>query len=132
MENLYINENPDLVYFPIVNFNYTTGICEITGESYMEETYKFYQPILNWLENYLLEKKSIEFNFKLSYFNTSSSRSILEIFSIIKKHLDTGGKAIVNWYYDVQDPDMVSEIKGFEEESGVPVKIIPLDQKARS
>jgi hypothetical protein len=124
MESLYINDNPDLVYYPVVSLNYETGVCEISGESYMEETYKFYQPVLKWLQNYTSEKMSIEFNFRLTYFNTSSSRAILEIFGILKKFHDKGGKVNVNWYYNAEDPDMVGEINGFEGETGLEIKAI--------
>jgi len=129
MENLYINDNPNLVYFPVVSFNYVNGVCEISGESYMEETYKFYQPLLKWLNDYIAEKKSIDFNFKLSYFNTSSSRSILEILEILRKYKVTGGKVNINWYYNIEDPDMVGEINGFEFETGLEIKAIAVDLK---
>lgn len=124
MESLYINNYPDLVYYPLVNFNYYSGVCEIVGESYMEETYKFYEPVIRWLKDYMLEKKPIEFNFKLSYFNTASSRFILEILDMLKSYQDNGGQVKVNWYYKRDDPDMLMEIQGFEAETGL--KITPV------
>jgi hypothetical protein len=127
MENLLINKNPDLIYFPIVNLNYETGLCEISGESYMEETYKFYEPVINWLNKYVSEKKTITFNFKLTYFNTSSSRFILEILDILKKHQLNGGEVTVNWYYKKNDPDILIEINDFIEESGIEIKTLPFD-----
>jgi len=128
MDNLIINSNPELIYFPEINFDYNTGICEISGESYMEETFKFYEPIMNWLSNYLLEKSSITFNFKLTYFNTSSSLFILETLDILKKHLNSGGKAIVNWYYKENDPDILKEITDFMIESGVQINTYTFDE----
>lgn len=130
MESLYINDYPDQVYYPVINFDSNTGICEIVGESYMEETYKFYQPVLKWLEEYTKVNKSIEFNIKLAYFNTSSSRSILEILDILKNFKDKGGSLKLNWYYNEQDPDMVGEIAGFEGETGLKINSIPFDDKA--
>jgi len=63
MESLYINNYPDLVYYPLVNFNYYSGVCEIVGESYMEETYKFYEPVIRWLKDYMQEKKTHRIQF---------------------------------------------------------------------
>jgi len=125
MENLHVNINPELVYYPIVSFNYQTGICEISGESYMEETYKFYEPIILWLQNYIAEKKSIVLNVKLTYFNTSSSRFILEIFYILKKYTDAGGDVRINWHYKNDDPDILTEINDFMEEANIKITIIP-------
>ena len=124
MESLYINNYPDLVYYPLVNFNYYSGVCEIVGESYMEETYKFYEPVIRWLKDYMQEKKPIEFNFKLTYFNTASSRFILEILDMLKSYQDNGGQVKVSWYYKRKDPDMLLEIQGFEAETGL--KITPV------
>lgn len=126
MENLHVNINPELVYYPIVDFNYHTGICEISGESYMEETYKFYEPLVSWLQNYIKEKKSIVFNIKLTYFNTSSSRFISEILDNLKNYKNDGGKVEINWHYKNDDPDMLSEINDFMEETGIKITIIPI------
>ncbi len=123
MENLYININPELVYYPIVNFDYQTGVCEISGESYMEETYKFYEPIITWLQNYMAEKKPLVLHIKLTYFNTSSSRFILEILYILKKYKSEGGSAEINWYYKSDDPDILTEINDFMDEAGVDIHV---------
>lgn len=126
MENLYININSELVYYPIVDFNAQSGICEISGESYMEETYQFYEPVIVWLQNFMAEKKPIVLNIRLTYFNTSSSRFILEILYTLKKYINSGGMATVNWYYKNDDPDILTEINDFIEESGIKINIISL------
>lgn len=127
MKNLYINIDPELVYYPIVDFNYNTGICEISGESYMEETYKFYEPVIVWLQDYTADRKPIKLNIRLDYFNTSSSRFILKMFDILKKYKESGGTMEINWYYKKDDPDIVSEINDFMEDAGVEVNIHPVN-----
>lgn len=128
MENLFVNINPELIYYPIINFNYKTGLCEISGESYMEETYSFYEPVITWLQNYIAEKKSVVFNIKLTYFNTSSSRFILEILHLLKNYLLEGGNVELNWYFKNDDPDMLTEINDFMEEANVKINILPFDE----
>ena len=125
MEDLIIHTSPETPYFPKVNFIYGTGVCEIIGESFMEETYKFYAPIMAWLEQYMSEKKKIIFNLKLTYFNTSSSRSILDILDLMKDYRENGGDVEVNWYYDPNDPDMEDEVEDFKIESGVDIQLKP-------
>lgn len=124
MENLIININPELIYYPLVHFDAQTGVCEISGESYMEETYKFYEPVIKWINSYILEKKPIFLNFKLTYFNTSSSRFILEILDMLKKFKSQGGDVAVNWYYKESDPDILGEINDFMDEIGIEIKTI--------
>jgi len=125
MEHIEINRNMATPYFPGVNFDASTGICEISGESYMEEAYKFYLPLINWIKQFTEEQKSkITLNIKLIYFNTSTSKCLLDIFEILRKYQEKNGIIEVNWYYDKEDPDMVEEISDFENEAELQFNII--------
>jgi hypothetical protein len=126
MKNLNINIYPDLVFYPVVNFDYKTGICEISGESFMEDTYKFYEPIIEWLNEYIKEKKTIVLNIKLTYFNTSSSKFILVILNTLKKYKNDSNNATVNWFYNKEDIDMLKEIVEFQDETGLEINKIIL------
>lgn len=127
MENIVIKEVQDAPYYPTVNFNQDNGICEISGESYMEETFKFYSPLLEWIKNYLEDKnKPLTLNFKLTYFNTNSSRLILDMLDIVKKNKEQGSKIIVNWFYDPADPDMIDEVEDFEMETGLDINLVEM------
>lgn len=126
MENLHMDNYPGIVYYPVLNFNFETGICEISGESYMEETYKFYEPVIAWLQNYTFEKRQVVLNIKLTYFNTSSSRFILEILYTLREYKNRGGNVEINWYYKKDDPDMLTEINDFMDESGIWINIFTL------
>ncbi len=128
MENITLTSSPTTPYFPEVSFDVDKGICEISGESYMEETYKFYLPLINWIKDYAKHiKKSLELNIKLIYLNTSSTKCILDILEILKDFEDEGGKVKVNWYYDKSDPDMVEEVEDFEAESGMKIELIEFE-----
>lgn len=110
MENLYIEGQHDIYYVPTVDFNAETGICNISGKSYLEDTSQFYLEILEWLNQYFTEvKKPIQFNLKLGFYNTSSSRSLLDIFDLLKIYEDDGGKVEVNWHCREMDFDVVKE-----------------------
>ncbi len=121
MENL--NLNPNITFYPIINFNYQTGICEIAGESYMEDTFNFYEPVINWLKDYTNEKKPVVFNVKLAYFNSSSSKFILEILYLLENYQKEGNSANVNWYYNKDDHDMLKEIDEFVITTGIKINI---------
>lgn len=128
MENINLTSSPTTPYFPEVNFNIETGVCEIKGESYMEETYKFYLPLINWFKEYCENVKNIvELNIKLIYLNTSSTKCLLDILETLKDFEDQGGSVNVNWYYDTSDPDMVDEVEDFEAESGIKINLKELE-----
>ncbi len=126
MENLIVPPVPDAPYFPTIMFDAGTGICEISGESYMEETYLFYRAPLDWLDSYFATGKKLVFNFKLIYFNTSTSRVVLGILDKLKEHKDKGGNVDVNWYYRKDDPDMLDEVEDFMDETGCNINLIPM------
>lgn len=124
MENITLKRLPKKPYFPEVNFDVETGICEIAGESYMEETYKFYLPLISWIKEYINAKNNkIELVIKLIYLNTSSTKCILDILEILRDYKVKGGKVKIIWYYDTDDPDMVDEIEDIEIESGIKIDI---------
>ena len=106
MENFFIKGS---TYIPTVSFDAQSGVLEISGESYHEYTIEFFQPIFEWLNNYLAEpNRSFVFNFKMTYFNTSSSRRFLEIFDLLENYSkNKNGKVEVNWYYKEGDLDML-------------------------
>lgn len=115
MENFYI-EGSD--YIPEVDLRADTGVFTISGESYHEYTLEFFEPIFEWLKKYTSEEgKKIELNFKMSYFNTSSSRRFLEIMNLLEDyHFNKNGKVVVNWYYEENDLDMLESGEEYAED----------------
>lgn len=108
-----------------INFNAVTGILEIGGESYPENALEFFKPVYNWLENFFNEfKDEITFNFKMIYFNTSSSKAILDILDLIESHHKNNGKIIVNWFYEADDEDIQESGEEFAEGLSVTYNVI--------
>ncbi len=114
MKNIRIDARENEFYRPVIDFNYETGICTIAGESYLEETNVFYTPLIEWLKTYIKEiNKPIIFNIKLYYYNTSSSKKILEILKILKKYIKDGGDVSINWFYEKNDLDIIEDAEDF-------------------
>lgn len=105
MENFHLKGS---TYIPKIDFDVETNILEISGESYHEYTQEFFQPVFQWLDDYLEGKgKEITFNFRMTYFNTSSSRRFLEILTKLENYQrEKSGNVTVNWYYEENDTDM--------------------------
>lgn len=128
MENIKIKGSHDIFFVPSVDFDADSGICEISGESYLEETVEFYTPLLNWLKKFITEKaQPLTFNIKLTYFNTSSSRCILDILNILKDYEDNGGHVTINWYYDKDDIDMEEEVEDYMLDTDLKINLIPFE-----
>jgi hypothetical protein len=122
MENLII---PGTKTKPSVNFDANSCILEIAGESYPENALEFFKPVYEWLSKYLNSNSNdITFNFKMIYFNTSSSKAILDILDLIENHYKKNGKISVNWYYEQDDEDIQESGEEFAEGLTVPYKVI--------
>lgn len=103
MENLVIEPTEST---PKILFDYGNSTLEISGYSYPENTSAFYQPVFTWLENYLaqLDTKEIAVNIDIVYFNSASSKVLLDFFDLLNE--ETTNKHVrvtVNWYYEEED-----------------------------
>lgn len=126
LKNIEIDESRSSYFIPRVSFNAETGVCEISGESYLEDTNMFYQPLLEWLETYTKEeKKSVQFSIRLKYYNTSSSKYLLELLKILKEHQMEGGKVEVYWYYPEVDTSIMEDAEDYREFLELDITILP-------
>lgn len=92
---------------PTVILDAENEIYEISGRSLPEDVTAFYDPILGWLDEYASSpnKKTI-FTFKLVYFNTASSKLLLDILMKLEQMHEAGNDIMVRWYYPEDDEDM--------------------------
>ena len=128
MEDLIIKGSHGNYFIPSVNFNATSGELEIAGESYLEDTVEFYEPILKWIEDFAATKQAIKLDIKLKYFNTSSSRSILDILNLVKDYEDNGGSVTVTWYCKHFDSEMKEEVEDYRLDTGLEIAIELVDE----
>lgn len=126
MEKFHIKGS---TYIPNIDFDPETGVLEISGESYHEYTTEFFRPVFDWIDEYLTQPKlDITMNFKMTYFNTSSSRRFIEILTRLedyaKNHDD--GNIVVNWYYEENDIDMLESGEEYAEDVDLKFNLIPI------
>ena len=101
-------ELKETVTTPYTLLDAENGIIRIEGRSIPENVIDFYQPILNWIDEYAKEAKSItEVHFKLEYFNTSSSKRLFDIMKKVESIAMPDSKNVfINWYYEEDDEDI--------------------------
>jgi hypothetical protein len=115
MNDLYLEATATT---PKVNFDAQKGFLEIEGESYPENAYRFFEPLLKWIDDYLQEnsQKGMEVHLKFNYFNTSSSKCILDMMELMERHAQEGTKIRVIWHYLEQDEDILQSGEEFAED----------------
>ena len=114
---------------PTVNFDATTGKIEIKGRSIPENSIEFYKPLVDWLESYSgAPLANTVVNIQLEYFNTSSSKCILDIFKKLENIAKAGSAVIINWYYEEDDEDMLEAGEDYQSIIKVPFKMIEIEE----
>jgi hypothetical protein len=110
---------------PDVVLDKKNGVFEIKGQSYAKNAPDFYKPILNWLKDYNKNpNENTIFNFKLRYFNTSSSKVFLDIMMALEQLQENEHNIIINWHYIDDDEDMLEAGEGYDELIDVPFNYI--------
>lgn len=127
MEAIKIEGTPKT---PTVLFD-PDGTIELKGRSIPENSIEFYKPIIAWLDDYNNNAKP-ETNviIQLEYFNTSSSKCILDVFKKLEA-IQTGGNSnvLINWHYEEDDEDMLEAGEDYQAIINVPFKMIEIEEE---
>lgn len=123
MEDIRLEGTPKT---PHVEFDGTAGTLEVKGRSIPENSIEFYKPLMDWIDNYATDpKENTVVNIQLEYFNTSSSKCILDLF----KKLEAINKEItINWYYEEDDEDMLEAGEDYDAIINIPFKMIEVEE----
>lgn len=110
---------------PTIRFDSKTGELLLEGKSFPPDVTTFFKEILNWLDEYILNPAdSTIIKLKLDYFNTASSKIVMDILYKMEELHQKGNKVIVEWFYPEDDEDMMETGKEYEELIKVPFKQI--------
>lgn len=98
---------------------------ELSGRSIPEDSVGFYQRILTWIDDYSkAANPQTHFKFELEYFNTSSSKNILELLKKLESIHNEGNPVQISWYYDEDDEDMEETGEDYKALLNVPIELI--------
>lgn len=111
---------------PRVVLDAESGVFEISQMSLPEDAVDFYAPIINWLMEYSENpQKETVFNMKLEYFNTASSKQLIQILLLLG-NLKGKTDIKVNWYYKEIDEDMQALGEEYSQIINLPFNLIPV------
>jgi len=111
---------------PTVTLDKENNIFEISGRSLPEDVVVFYKPILEWLDDYKNDPLDLTvFNFKLEYFNTASSKLLLDVLLKLEDINNDGHEVLVKWHYPDDDEDMEEAGEEYSDIVDVPFEQVP-------
>ncbi len=110
---------------PEVILDKSTNEFKFIGKSLPEDVKEFYTPILNWIEEYVVDPNDetvVEFN--MEYFNSASSKQILDILERFAMVTEKGKKIAVKWHFMEDDEDMEDAGESYADIVQVPFELI--------
>lgn len=123
MEDIKIEGTPKT---PTVEFHHSTGSLLIKGRSIPENSIEFYKPLIDWIGAYAQSpQENTVVSIKLEYFNTSSSKCILDVF---KKLESVGSNVLIKWYYEEDDEDMLEAGEDYDAIINLPFNMIEVEE----
>ncbi|MFC2138478.1 DUF1987 domain-containing protein [Bacteroidota bacterium] len=122
MEQLRIEGSSDI---PEILLDYASGRLEFSGRSLPEDVQEVYNPVLEWVSRYAEQpQKQTHVIFKFDYFNTASSKKILDLLDSVKTVQDNGNELKIDWYFMDNDEDMEEAGQSFSDFIEVPFNLI--------
>ncbi len=114
MESLRIEKTLNT---PFVHLDPDTGKLEIKGRSVPENPLEFYTPINEWLERFKAQaaERILSLDVELEYFNTSSSKCLLDVFKKVAQLKNAGAAVEINWWCEEFDDDMIEAGKDYQD-----------------
>lgn len=126
METLRIEPTDDS---PLVLLDQEDNQFELSGKSLPEDAVEFYKPVLDWLNAYRQEPLPLTlFNLKLIYFNTASSKLIMDVLLIFEEMILEGHEVVIRWHSLRSDEDMQEAGREFDEMIEVPFEHVVYDK----
>lgn len=104
LEKIQIKETN---HSPMVNFDASTGLLELRGNSFLDNAHEFYTPLIKWMRDYAKTPAShTKVLFDLNYINTSSQRMVFDMLKELGNIHSAGQNVHVDWLYDENDYDL--------------------------
>lgn len=125
MDSINIEGTPKT---PTISFDANTGVIEIKGRSIPENSIEFYKPLVDWLDKFAdVAQGIVNVNIQLEYFNTSSSKCILDVFKKLE-NLQNKNRAevVINWYYEEDDEDMLEAGEDYQSILKIPFNMVEM------
>jgi len=122
-DNLHI---PGTQSAPDIKADWSTGRLEMKGDSYPENTFELFGPVIAWVDRFLTScDQPLALVLHLIYLNTSSIKAMMDIFDMLEAAHAGGRTVSVTWYYDSRNERVAELAEEFKEDCTFPFAILP-------
>lgn len=113
---------------PSVHFDADTGLLAIGGESYPEDSHRFFGPLVDWIDTFLSDGAGqVTFRVDLTYMNTSSTKYMIDILDRLETAHTAGQEITVEWLFDEENDREIDTIEELREDFKMSFTLTPRD-----
>ena len=113
LEDLFIERTPKT---PEVDLGAVTGNLIFDGKSIPENAAKIYEPVMNWLTEYVKNPRPMtNLRLNLDYYNTTSSIWLTKIIKALLQIRESDFTLIIHLYLPVEDYDEINEFEDIKD-----------------
>lgn len=109
---------------PEIFGDWEKGVLSISGDSYPENSFELFEPLLQWVEGFLNQSNcNLKLKLSLLYLNTSSVKIMMDIFDLLEVAHTQGKVVSVIWSYDEENERVAELAEDFKEDCSFPFDI---------
>jgi hypothetical protein len=108
---------------PEIRFDPVHALLTVSGESYPENSFDFYAPVLEWLASSLLQLPGLRLEVSVSYMNSSSIKCMLDILDALGEAHAAGKSVEAVWNYETDNPRALDLAEEFRSEVSFPFSV---------
>ncbi|ANY14835.1 biofilm regulation phosphoprotein SiaC [Bordetella pseudohinzii] len=110
---------------PAIRTDSGAGLLFMGGDSYPENSFELFGPVIEWVERFLAGgSQPLRLELELLYLNTSSIKSMMDIFDILEAFHQKDRDVAVTWYYDMRNERVGELAEEFKEDCTFPFSVV--------
>lgn len=113
-----------------ISFDPGENLLEIAGISYPANARDFFKPVEEWVDGYLanLNSESVNISFRVSYFNTSSSKYLYQILAKFSTYHKEKGNVKILWHHMCEKENVLEAWKELAFELDIAFEVVTIDE----
>jgi len=108
---------PGIVYYPDKN------LLELVGRSIPENPELIFNRLDTWVTSHFEKHNGLDFNIRLEYINSGSSKYLYEILKRLTGFGRSGSLVKIKWLYEEDDEAMLELGEHYRDTAGIPLEI---------
>lgn len=111
---------------PHINFNSKETLLILEGRCIPADPVWYFNALTQLVSGYILLQGKLRCQIKLEYFNSASTRSLIQFLKMLEEQNAQGASISVDWFYEIDDEDSVDFARDLIDLIQIPIELVAL------